>query len=70
MCLSPSLSPSKGQYYHAIELKREYYDNAVTSLQQPHQNLVITLVQVRYGKFDKSIKIQNAMQLFSACLFH
>lgn len=51
--LSLPLSPSKGQYYHAIELKREHYDNVVTSLQQPHQKLVITLVQIRYGKFDK-----------------
>lgn len=28
--MSLSLSPSKGQYYHAIEVKREYYDNVVT----------------------------------------
>lgn len=50
LLLSLSLSLAKGQYYHAIELKREYYDNVVTSLQQPHQKLVIMLIQVRNGK--------------------
>lgn len=45
-------SPSKGQHYHAIELKREYYGN-VTSLKQTHHKLVIILIQVDYGKKTK-----------------
>lgn len=63
--LPPPLYPSKGQYYHATELKREHYANVVTSLQRQYQKLVTALLITLRKVCQKCIRSQ-----FNVYLFH